>query len=182
MYCSSESFVIGDELLKKLEATDFVRAIIASAPDHCVRGKKRLQKFAYLLTSIGAKSDANFIIWDYGPYSREIASAAEYLTAFGYLNETEEQVGQFRTFTSVYSSSEIENDPKLEPKFINALSCLSNYSNIELEVAATIQFFIKSGKSPPQAIGQTKQLKPTKSSQAVVERSLEIIDSIEAIA
>ncbi len=165
----------------QFDASEFVLAIVSSSPDHRVRGKKRLQKFAYLLKSIGAKCDADFRIWDFGPYSREIASAAEQLSMFGLLRESEEQIGKLKMFTTVYDVSDEAGTPKLESRYTKILKMLDAYSNIDLEVAATIQFFLKSGCDEKDAEQKTKQLKPTKSVPEVVDRSFKIIREIEAV-
>jgi uncharacterized protein len=167
--------------LTHFEATDLVLAIVSAAPQHRVKGKKRLQKFAYLLKSVGVSCSAEFRIWDFGPYSKEIANASEQLSMFGLLKETEEQVGTLRMFTTVYSLPEEATYPKLESKHSKVLEKLDAYSNVDLEVAATIQFFLKSGCSVEEAKFKTTQLKPTKSIPEVLRRSLVIIDEIEAV-
>lgn len=146
-----------------------------------MRGKKRLQKFAFLLQSIGASCDAEFRIWDFGPYSKEIAGAAEQLSFFGLLSEAEEQVGQWRMFTTVYTISDNSKSLKLEERYSRALENLDKYSNVDLEVAATIQYYLKLGLDKLEAVSKTTRLKPTKSVPEVVNRSFKIIQEIESI-
>ena len=76
-----------------MHAEDAVLAIITALPDRRIKGKKRLQKLAFFLKSAGAKFDARFDIRDYGPFSREIAAAAQALSLKGRVEEREEPIG-----------------------------------------------------------------------------------------
>jgi hypothetical protein len=100
---------------------------------------------------------------------------------FGILKESEEQVGKLKMFTTVYDTSDESFMPKLESRYTKILKMLDAYSNVDLEVAATIQFFLKSGFDKKDAEQKTKQLKPTKSVPEVVDRSFKIIRDIEAV-
>jgi uncharacterized protein YwgA len=171
-----------DRLVRQLDPSDFVLAIVASCPDQRVKGKKRLQKFAYLLKSVGAPCDAEFRIWDFGPYSRDLAGAAEHLATFGYIRESEEQVGQLKMFTTVYSLVDAADcDKALDNKYAKVLEKLDSYSNVDLEVAATIQFYLKAGCSQKDAEAKTKLLKPSKALPPIVERCNSLLKEIEGI-
>ena len=68
-------------------------AIITAFPDRRIKGKKRLQKLAFSLKSTGAKFDARFDIRDDGPFSREIAAAAQALSLKGRVEERKKPIG-----------------------------------------------------------------------------------------
>lgn len=56
-----------------------------------LRTRKRLQKVVYLLQSAGCEAmDADFILHHYGPYSAEVATLADQMSAAGLLEESAE--------------------------------------------------------------------------------------------
>ena len=57
----------------------FILSALQTLPDHTITGKKRLQKLAMLLQVSGLKIDADFSLHHYGPYSFELADAADEL-------------------------------------------------------------------------------------------------------
>jgi uncharacterized protein YwgA len=164
-----------------LDSNDLVLAIVTAAPNHRVEGKKRLQKFAYFLKSVGVKSDASFKIRDFGPFSSEVARAADWLTVSGKLKEQEKLVASLKKFITVYSVDIQYNSPKrLDDRFEKIVKKLDTYSSVELEVAATIQFFLKEGLSNAGALRSVRELKPTKALPKVISKSLSLIEEIEA--
>ena len=162
-----------------LDSNDLVLAILAAAPDHRVKGKKRLQKFAFLLKSVGVKCNAQFKIWDFGPYSSEVAKAAEWLSISGKITEQEELVTPLKRFMTVYSVDKDYKAPKLEARFETILKKLDSYSNVELEVAATVQFFLQQGRTKEEATVSVRELKPTKALPQIIEKSFSLIREIE---
>lgn len=162
-------------------SNDLVLAIVCNAPHHKVRGKKRLQKLAYFLKSSGFESDVNFKIWDFGPFSSEVARAAEWLSISGRIIETEEQIGSLKMFTTVYSSESNNDEIGIAPRFKKILGALDEYSNVELEVAATIKFFLDKGHTKERAEEMVEQLKPSKALPQTVSKSFSIIREIAGI-
>jgi uncharacterized protein len=165
-----------------MHAEDFVLGIVTAFPDRKIKGKKRLQKLAFLLKTAGAKCDVHFDIRDYGPFSREIATAAQFLALKGRVDETEEPIGASRTFITVYKAQS-NADGTIRPlpeKYKQILRRLDNYPTVDLEVAATFQFFRDAGFTPEAARKKTIELKPVKASPQVMRNVTKIIESIHA--
>jgi uncharacterized protein YwgA len=165
-----------------MHAEDFVLGIIAAFPDRKIKGKKRLQKLAFLLKTAGAKCDVHFDIRDYGPFSREIATAAQFLALKGRVVETEEPIGASGTFVTVYKV-QANSDGTIRPlaeKYKQILRRLDRYPTVDLEVAATFQFFRATGLAPEAARKKTIELKPVKASPQVMRNVNKILESIYA--
>lgn len=159
-----------------MHTEDFILAVLASSPDRKIRGKKRLQKLAYFLKVAGAKYDAQFDIRDFGPFSREVARAAQLLAAKGVIEEKEEPIGVSRTFVTIYRLPVVGEGAaaKLGDKYKTILRDLDKFDTIDLEVAATYDFFRSAGLSEDAARKKTVQLKPTKATTPVL-RNIERI-------
>ena len=163
-----------------LDSNDLVLAIVSAAPEHRVKGKKRLQKFAFLLKSAGVECRANFKIWDFGPFSNEVARAADWLAVSGILDEQEELVKNLKKFITVYTIDVNCDAPKLDNRYEKILSKLDTYSGVELEVAATIKFFLNEGNSTEAALKSVRELKPTKALPNIIHKSLALLKEIES--
>jgi uncharacterized protein YwgA len=151
---------------------DFILAILAAIPGRRLKGKKRLQKLAFLLTQAGAKCEAEFHIRDFGPFSAQIANATKFLAAIGLIDEREEPVGAANTYVSTFklSPAATQRVKPLNPKYQKILRNLEKYPTVDLEVAATIIFFQAMGLRGDVAIRKTKELKPTKTTAQVLKK------------
>lgn len=158
-----------------MDADGFVVALLGSLPHRQVRGKKRLQKLSYLLKESGTPCPADFVLKDFGPYSTEIARGASLLAATGQIQERSEEVGPARRIVSVYTLSEEIDAPMLDENSIERLRCFNNFSTIELEIAATIQYFIAQGSTSELAEEQTKRMKPTKAKPIVLSAARKVL-------
>jgi uncharacterized protein YwgA len=163
-----------------MHAEDFVLAIIAALPDRRIKGRKRLQKLAFLLKTSGARCDAHFNIRDYGPFSREIAAAAELLVLKGRIEEREEPIGASSTFMTVYKvQSDAEGTiPPLQDKYKQLLRRLNDFPTVDLEVAATLQFFKSVRFAAETARRKTIELKPMKTTPQVMKNVPKILDTV----
>jgi hypothetical protein len=165
-----------------MHAEDFVLAIIAAFPDRKIKGKKRLQKLAFLLKAAGARCDARFEIRDYGPFSREIAAAAQFLSLKGRVEEHEEPIGASGTFVTVYKM-QADAERTIHPlpeKFKRMLRHLDSFPTVDLEVAATYQFFLSAGLTTQSARKRTVELKPVKASAPVMRNVPKILEAVHA--
>ncbi len=163
-----------------MHSEDFVLAIVAAFPDRAVRGKKRLQKLAFFLKNAGAKCDARFEIRDYGPFSRQIAAAAQSLALKGLLEEREEPIGASSTFVTVYRMQG-NTDGAIRPlseKYGRILRRLESFPTVDLEVAATYEFFRLTGFGSEMARKKTIELKPVKASAQVMKNVHKIIEAV----
>jgi hypothetical protein len=120
--------------------------------------------------------DADFLLKDYGPFSREIAQATEFLTLTG---DVEEEVEKFGSVLMSVDKVRSDRDVNLpDERWIEVLRRLSKYSTIELEVAATIEFFRAQGSSAEEAQDLTKEMKPTKAVPSVLAKSSNILEEL----
>jgi hypothetical protein len=136
----------------------------------------------FLLKAAGARSDVRFDIRDYGPFSREVASAAQYLALKGRLDESEEPIGASRTFVTVYKLQAGSNAVlrPLPERYKEILRRLDHYPTVDLEVAATLQFFRAAGFALEVARKKTIELKPNKATPQVMRNVTKILESIHA--
>jgi uncharacterized protein YwgA len=164
-----------------MNPAELVLAIVSNLPGQAVKGKKRLQKLAFLLKEAGLRCNVRFEIRDYGPFSREVASAANLLAAIGKISEIEEPVGASHTFVTVYRIVSRSNDQaQLADKYKKILARLEAFSSIELEVAATVQFYRSVGLSDASAKQRTIELKPTKATPNVLKSVPKVLSSLAA--
>jgi uncharacterized protein YwgA len=163
-----------------MEAETLVLNLLNALPKKEVRGKKRLQKLAYLAVNSGAKADAKFFLHDFGPFSPQVANATSFLTLVGDIEESDALVGRTKKYLKVYRLA----DPtavmdELSVKVKTALQKLDTYSTIELEIASTILFFLRQGLSLDRAIEATKNLKPSKSEKPIIDRAMKALAEVD---
>ncbi|MFC5066403.1 hypothetical protein [Flaviflagellibacter deserti] len=155
---------------------ELVLALLKAMPHKKIDGKKRLQKLAYLMASAGVDCNIQFDLRDYGPFSVEIAQAADYLTFSGLIEEDEQQLGDNNFFMTSYKLIEsIPTRPELSHDHVKALAALAKYTTIQLEVAATYLFFRNRGLDEETARQRTVAMKPAKASPAVLAKAPEIL-------
>ncbi|PKQ09644.1 MAG: hypothetical protein CVT73_01560 [Alphaproteobacteria bacterium HGW-Alphaproteobacteria-12] len=159
-----------------MRADDAILAILDAVPSHRIEGKKRLQKLVHLASLLEPRLNVNFRIHHYGPFSAELANAADYLSLMGKIREDLSPVGIYGTFKSVYSAPEdIEINSRFKGRPLEAIKKIDAYSTVDLEVASTIAFFVSKGFDRKDALKKTKELKPTKSTPAVLKRAEQVL-------
>jgi len=127
----------------------------------------------------GSDLDTEFALHHYGPFSAELADAAEELMLIGAIDERHEQVGPFGLFQTVYRLPEsAPQRPELPPKEKRILLELDCFSTTELEMASTIAHFLREGVSYDQAVAEAASLKPTKAILPVMEKAHKILDIV----
>lgn len=156
-----------------METDRFILALLNSVPDQTVRGRKRLQKLAFLLKDSGARCDASFKLKNFGPYSSQVEQSAYLLTFLGDIEEKEEKVGYAEYLASVFVLTDEGRSraDQLSEHFTSILTCLDKYSTLELEIASTIRYFERSGSDVSTAVRKTQEMKPSKTKQQVIERA-----------
>ncbi|QAY95101.1 hypothetical protein CWB41_04635 [Methylovirgula ligni] len=164
-----------------MDAEGLVLGVLQAVPGNVVRGRKRLQKLAYFAIKTGAAAEGvKYSIRDFGPFSLQVANAASFLSFVGELEERDEPIGRSQKFVKVYSLANLGSTaPNLPDSTQVALKKLSEYSSIELEIASTISFFISQGMTNDQAIKATRELKPAKSAEQIVQRAEEALAEVE---
>lgn len=162
-----------------LKTTEFVPALLRALPDQEIQGRKRLQKLAYLLKLGGAELEADFRLSHYGPFSRELAEATDLLTLGGIVDEVRQPSGVFQTFVSLYSLvADSGEEEILEEKAADLVRRLDKFTTVVLEVAATIGYLTEEGMESREALAKTKSMKPTKTTNSVIEQARESLDIV----
>jgi uncharacterized protein YwgA len=163
-----------------MDAETLVLSLLETSPDKEIRGKKRLQKLAYFATNLGARAAVQFSLHDFGPFSPDVASAAQMLSLFGEVTENQIQVGNTKRFVTVYKISDHTTVPESLPLEVAAkLAQLVPYSTVELEIASTILYFYNLNHDWAVSIAATQSLKPTKSVPQVIRRATEALSGVQ---
>ena len=154
-----------------------ILAILETVPSRRVRGKKRLQKLSYLWQASGVPIEANFKIKYYGPFSSEIEDACALLSLFGDIEEKEVTAGYADYLSTEYSlpTEHVVVALPVDEEQKKILVNLDGFNTVDLEVASTVLFFVKSHMSLDDAIKKTKEIKPTKVNLKTIESSRKII-------
>lgn len=141
-----------------------VRDIVAAAGGSLV-GKTRLQKTAYLLKISGHYPDLDFVYHYYGPYSEDVASAAQDAVIDGVIQETEETAqwgGRYSIFSTNYRAD-------FDPAFSKLISEACSADSVTLELAATSAYLALNGY--PDSWAETQRRKSQKASPERMEKA-----------
>ena len=140
-----------------------------------LHSRKRLQKVVFLLQAKGCRLDADYTLHHYGPYSQEVAWLSDEMVQVGLLEESKEQnqVGsQFVYSLTLQAVSEMvafersaegRKLAKSLSRFETQAKELLGANLRHLEVASTMVYFRKQGKSWDDSVEKTckfKKLKP----------------------
>lgn len=165
-----------------MNAEDIVVDLIALNGGEMV-GRTRLQKGAYLLHRCGANFDLFFTYHHYGPYSFELADGCLDAHAEGRI-EIEERPGRYRIRYAIFRLQE-----NVKPSgCLGALSTdevrpfmekIKKVSDIVLELAATIVYFVEGGYDMKRAVAETKARKSLKATPERLEKALSLIRDLE---
>jgi len=163
-----------------MDAEAFIVALLDVLPGKEIRGRKRLQKLGFIAQVLGAPISARFFLHDFGPFSREIASAADMLTLVGELDENDIPIGATKKFVRVYKLNGTAHVAEpLSAGVAGAVDVLQRYSTVELEIASTILYFHQNESLPwPDAVSATTELKPTKSVPQVISRATDALAGV----
>jgi len=140
---------------------------IVSAADNELIGKARLQKTVFLLELAGLGSGYEFSYRHYGPFSEELASAADDAVLFLDFKEQQEPSGWGGTY-SVFTS-ETRYDWDEEDPYRQLVSIAKHASPIALELAATAAYLANEGDPDPW--GETERRKPRKATRDKLEQA-----------
>jgi uncharacterized protein YwgA len=163
-----------------MDTVDLVVGIVALNGGKLV-GKTRLQKVAYLLDACGMGSGVDYDYHHFGPYSAEVASAADAAEALGRV-VSQEKPGFHSVPYVVYETHE-EMQTKLgnlsADEVSRKLRMMKGYSAIELELAATIHYLENAeGYSPAGAQEEVKLRKAAKASSERLVQANRLLGSL----
>jgi uncharacterized protein YwgA len=150
--------------------------IVRDAGGHIV-GRTRLQKIAYLLEIAGLGAGFPFRYKHYGPYSEQLADAAQTARIVGLLYEQETPAtwgGLYSTYHSRIQSNDFVPDARrrLAQEMVNV-------DAVELELAATALFL--ACERFPDPWGETARRKPDKADGGRLERARELYHRLRSI-
>lgn len=152
---------------------DFVVGLVSLNGGQLV-GKTRLQKVAYLLDACGLGSGLEYDYHHFGPYSADLASAADIAEMLGRL-DSKEKLGFHSVPYVTYLTKEAE--PKKlgelrDDEISEKLSVMEKRSAIVLELAATIHYleheegFTRAGAQDEVKIRKAAKASPERLAEA----------------
>ena len=161
------------------DLVDYVGALIRMADGEVV-GKTRFQKIAYLLEAKELGFGLVFDYHNYGPYSPELAFAADDAESLGYI-WTKERRGLHAVPYTIFSST--ENSPKFGGRGKSrarkeALKTMNKYSALVLELTATAVYLKKNGYAESfwDEVRKRKGLKATPKRMKLANRLVDELD------
>ena len=162
-----------------MNAEALVLSLLDTLPGKEVIGRKRLQKLAYFALNLGAPAQVKFFLYDFGPFSAEVASAAQMLTLLGEIGEDDTLLPNKKRFVKSYKLRDDSTVKERLPIQVSEhIAKLLPYSTVELEIASTILFFHNKGLSWANALDATKELKPAKSVPQVISKAKEALAAV----
>lgn len=150
--------------------------IVRDAGGHIV-GRTRLQKIAYLLEIAGLGAGFPFRYKHYGPYSEQLADAAQTARIVGLLDEQETSAmwgGLYSTY-----SSRVQPDHSVPEARRRLAQEMVNVDAVELELAATALFLAY--ERFPDPWGETERRKPDKADGGRLERARQLYHRLRSI-
>lgn len=159
-----------------LRDAEKVASIIRDSGGRVV-GRTRLQKIAYLLTVTGMTDGFSFNYKHYGPYSEEVATAAILGSLFNCIEEVENPTAWGGTY-SIYTTN-MQNDPDVNPARIEFAEVAAQADAVELELAATAVFLAIEGFD--NAWDETARRKPDKVGDGRLDGAKKLLDTLSRI-
>lgn len=150
--------------------------IVRDAGGHIV-GRTRFQKIAFILEAAGVGAGFPFRYKHYGPYSEQLAAAAQTARIFGMLNEQETPAtwgGLYSTYFSLLPQDYQTPEPRRR-----LAQELVNVDAVELELAATALFLASERFQDPWA--ETARRKPEKADSGRLQRARQLYDRLRNI-
>jgi uncharacterized protein len=140
-------------------------------------GRTRLQKIAYILEAAGLGAGFPFRYKHYGPYSEQLADAAQTAGIVGMLNERETPAAWGGVY-SIYHSLLPPEDRVHETRRRLAQE-LVNVDAVELELAATALFLAYERFQDPW--GETARRKPEKADGGRLQRAHSLYQHLRSL-
>lgn len=144
-------------------------AIVRDAGRRIV-GRTKLQKIGFFLEAAGVGSGFPFRYKHYGPYSDQLAAAAQHAAALRLIDE-QEFVANWGGEYSIYST-QLAADPSAHPARALLAQEMVNADAVELELAATAAFLAQEEFAHPWA--ETARRKPEKAESGRLERAKQL--------
>jgi hypothetical protein len=150
--------------------------IVRDAGGHIV-GRTRLQKIAYILEAAGLGPGFSFRYKHYGPYSEQLADAAQTARIVGLLYEQETTAMWGGLYSTYYSR--IQPDSFVPEARRHLAQEMVSVDAVELELAATALFLAH--ERVPDPWGETARRKPDKAEGGRLERARQLYHRLRTI-
>lgn len=136
-------------------------------------GRTKLQKTVYLLKLAGFETGFRFSYKHYGPFSEELADAADLAAAFDLISERQQETSWGGTY-SIYGAS--AGELSAQPRRIQLTREAARSDAVLLELAATAAYLAQEGK--PQPWAETARRKPDKAADGRLDRAKELYERL----
>ncbi|MGY3615087.1 hypothetical protein [Bradyrhizobium sp. USDA 10063] len=140
-------------------------------------GRTRLQKIAYILEAVGLGAGFPFRYKHYGPYSEQLADAAQTARIFGMLNEQETHAAWGGVY-SIYHSL-LPPEVRVPEARLRLAQELVSADAVELELAATALFLAYERFQDPW--GETARRKPDKAEGGRLQRAHQLYQRLRSV-
>lgn len=159
-----------------LDSAQRAAAIVRDAGGFIV-GRTKLQKIGYILEVAGVGAGFPFRYKHYGPYSEQLAAAAQHAAALQLITENEQVAnwgGSYSTF-----HTQMPADPLTHPARSQLAREMVNADAVELELAATAVFL--AFERFPDPWGETARRKPEKAEGGRLEQARQLYSRLRKI-
>ena len=161
-----------------MDLADYVGALVLLNGGKIV-GKTRLQKTAYLLEASSIGFGIDFDYHDYGPFSAELAFAADDAESLEYI-ETNLHPGFHSVPYTIFEST--DEAPKFEKGKLTdarrkALEAMKGCSALILELAATAVFLKENGYRT-NSWDEVRKRKPSKATPDLLKQAKKLISDL----
>jgi uncharacterized protein YwgA len=162
--------------MAELEHAAWAAAIVRDAGGQIV-GRTKLQKIAFFLEAAGVGAGFPFRYKHFGPYSEQLAAAAQHAAALRLISE-EECIANWGGHYSIYST-QLPFEPSSHPARAQLAHELVEADAVELELAATAAFLAREGIS--DAWAETARRKPEKAEEGRLERAQQLYQRLRQV-
>jgi uncharacterized protein len=162
--------------LSSKTAPEKVADIVRNAGGRIV-GRTRLQKLAYFLELVGVGDGFDFEYRHYGPYSEDLASAAQVADFLDFLNEDEVATSWGGSY-SVFTTKEKVPTDIIDAR-LRIAQLAAKADSIALELAATAAFLATEGHEDPWE--ETARRKPEKAEESRLANAKSLYRSLMSI-
>lgn len=150
---------------------------IVSAAQGELVGRTRLQKAAFLLDLAGMGKGLSFNYKHYGPFSEELATAADIAPLFFDFNETQKRSSWGGNY-SIFSSNQ-PFEAEGNEAYMSIVSLAKEANPVALELAATAAFLAAEGNPDPW--GETARRKPEKARGEMLDQAKKLYARFRAV-
>jgi uncharacterized protein YwgA len=162
--------------MAELEHAAWAAEIVRDAGGHIV-GRTKLQKIAFFLEAAGVGAGFPFRYKHFGPYSEQLAAAAQHAAALRLISE-EECIANWGGHYSIYST-QLPSEPSSHPARAQLARELVEADAVELELAATAAFLASEGFS--DAWAETARRKPEKAEDGRLEGAKQLYSRLRQV-